>query len=264
MISVIIPTYNPKEYFYDCLDSLKNQTLSQKKYSIYLVFNNTSKEVINHFTEYCRNIDLSVVILDIELAGVSRARNLGLISSNDEYICFLDDDDIISSNYLENLLALADNETIVISNVMAFKEKGNYYKYGQTFNSDLMQNNALSSKKNLSTVWGKLIPRNVILDSKFDEKLKNGEDAIFIFEILKNNVKIKHTNVDTFYFRRMRLDSAFYSKKSKFYYLSNTFYLIFSYAKIFFKNPFHFKFIFFVNRIFAVLKKLFIDIGLWK
>ena len=38
-ISVIIPTYAPKDYLWECLDSLENQTLSKDEFEVILVLN---------------------------------------------------------------------------------------------------------------------------------------------------------------------------------------------------------------------------------
>lgn len=38
-ISVIIPTYLPKDYLWECMDSLENQTLSKDEFEVILVLN---------------------------------------------------------------------------------------------------------------------------------------------------------------------------------------------------------------------------------
>ena len=38
-ISVIIPTYAPKDYLWECLGSLENQTLSKDEFEVILVLN---------------------------------------------------------------------------------------------------------------------------------------------------------------------------------------------------------------------------------
>ena len=38
-ISVIIPMYKPDYYIWECLDSLKNQTISQNEFEILIILN---------------------------------------------------------------------------------------------------------------------------------------------------------------------------------------------------------------------------------
>ena len=38
-ISVIIPTYTPKEYLWECLDCLEQQTLNKDSYEVLIVLN---------------------------------------------------------------------------------------------------------------------------------------------------------------------------------------------------------------------------------
>ena len=99
LISVIIPTYKPGAYIYECLDSIINQTLDCKLYEILIILNGFSEpyyKCIASYTDYN-----NVKILYESMASVSNARNKGLEVAKGEYICFIDDDDVVYSNYLE-------------------------------------------------------------------------------------------------------------------------------------------------------------------
>ena len=62
----------------------------------------------------------NIKLIYTPLKGVSNARNIGIESSIGDYICFIDDDDIVSPSYLERLLEQASADTISISNVAEF------------------------------------------------------------------------------------------------------------------------------------------------
>lgn len=105
MISVIICTYNPNiHYLNQVLSSLIEQTVDKKNWELILVDNNSS----NNFLE---EIDISwhphgKVIFE-EKQGLTPARIKGIINSVGEYLVFVDDDNLLESNYLQEVLNIA-------------------------------------------------------------------------------------------------------------------------------------------------------------
>lgn len=265
MISVIIPTWNPKKYFYDLIDSLKNQTINNSLYEIIIIFNNTNSDIVELYSEYANRNLSNLKIINIPDPGVSLARNIGLDNALGDFICFLDDDDIISHNYLENLYSLKDKNSIVVSNVLSFTEgldkpKKDYL----TFEKDFSSINILKYRSYFSTVWGKLIPRNLVGNFRFNQSLKNGEDALFMYSFSYKVEKILSTSPSTIYYRRVRIESASRRKRKKYEIISNSLYQIKLYTKIFFYSKNRYSSVFLLNRYMAIIKKLLIDLGLWK
>ena len=108
-VSVIIPSYKPRNYIWDCLDSLKLQTLPKEDYEIILVLNGCSepwKGEIESFID--RNmIGFNIKLIQTDVPGVSNARNLGIDSAKGEYISFIDDDDFVMLDSGTTVLELA-------------------------------------------------------------------------------------------------------------------------------------------------------------
>ena len=123
MISIIIPTYCPGSYLYECIKSINKQTYVKDKLEVIIILNGIRfpyeifvKDIINKF-------QLEIKYLYTDEKGVSAARNLGLDYSKGEYVLFLDDDDLLSENYLLNLInKLNDDNEIIASNVYSFYE----------------------------------------------------------------------------------------------------------------------------------------------
>lgn len=264
MISVIIPTWEPDEYFYDLLESLKLQTLDHNLYEVLIVFNNTSLEKVNVFSEYIIKNLSNTKIFNLKESGVSFARNFGMKNSLGQYFCFLDDDDVISSNFLENLYFLRSENTIVVSNVLAFTEIDKPMKDYLTLEKKISSSNLLHCRSVFSTVWAKLIPRILINDLKFNETLKNGEDALFMYSISLNVRKILSTDLDTVYFRRLRAGSASRKKRNILDMAYNSFKQAVLYTKFYFSSPLNYSILFLMNRYMAICKKFLIDFGVWK
>ena len=111
-VSVVIPIYNVEEYIEECILSVMRQTL--REIQIICVNDGTkdnSMEIIYRMAAK----DDRIVILEKENGGLSSARNAGMDRAKGEYLYFLDSDDWIQSEMLEELYEKASsNELDVI------------------------------------------------------------------------------------------------------------------------------------------------------
>jgi GT2 family glycosyltransferase len=90
--SVIIPTYNRREYLERAIRSVLKQ--NEKDFEL-IVVNDGSTDGTEEYLKYLKNEYKTdqLVILKQENEGVSSARNLGVIKSRGEWVAFLDSDD---------------------------------------------------------------------------------------------------------------------------------------------------------------------------
>ena len=116
-ISVIIPTYKPQSYLWECLDSLVQQTLSKECFEVILVLNGCTEPYKSAIEEYIaeKMQGMNVNFIHTEMGGVSNARNVALDAAVGEYITFLDDDDYISDCMLSELYEVANKGFVLIS-----------------------------------------------------------------------------------------------------------------------------------------------------
>lgn len=89
-VSVIIPTYNPKEHLIETLLSVLNQTYSSLE--IVIVDDGSSIDTAAFIKPYISSH--AVRYIGRENGGTAAARNTGINNSTGEYIAFLDHDDI--------------------------------------------------------------------------------------------------------------------------------------------------------------------------
>jgi len=106
-ISVIIPLYNVEKYIDKCINSVLNQSL--KDIEIILV-NDGSPDRCGQIAEEYKKIDRRVRVIHKENGGLSSARNAGLNTATGEFIAFVDSDDWIELNMLEELYNIAKKE----------------------------------------------------------------------------------------------------------------------------------------------------------
>lgn len=136
--SIIIPVYNAEEYLKECLDSIANQTL--KDFEVICVNDGSTDNCGKILQEYASK-DRRFVIIEQENQGTGIARNNALYIAKGEYIVFVDPDDWLELNALEDLYTTF-NETGC--EVIQF----NYTKYYE-YSKDVHINNTAENMKKL-------------------------------------------------------------------------------------------------------------------
>lgn len=261
-ISVIVPTYKPQAYLWECLDSIYNQTFPKKDYELLLVLNGCNEPYHTQITEWLsKHSDLRVQYFQIDEGGVSNARNIALDNIKGKYVTFIDDDDFISSTYLEELYEKAAPDTVSLCYPYAFNdghiEKQLPYSITNTYNYCIEHKcDKLASRvrKYFSGPWMKLIPMNFIQERRYDVRFKNGEDSLFMFLISDKIKKVAFTSKDATYYRRYRDNSAYTRGKTKREIISNKMSMIKAYISIYLKKPQKYSLFFFITRLLGTLR----------
>lgn len=262
LISVIVPSYKPQDYLWECLDSLVNQSFDSEKYEIILILNGCNEPYSTRILEYLSKVPRPVIFnyLQLDEGGVSNARNIGLKCAKGEYICFVDDDDYVSSSYLEELYSKAGRNVIPLSYPLCFEDGTETYKpYRITKDFDDCYSKGIQNFKNAKKFFSgpvyKLIHKDIICDRQFDTRLKNGEDSLFMFLISDRIKYIDFTSKKAIYYRRIRHNSAVNSQ-SILYKIKNSITLFIKYNYIYIQSPLKYDFSFFFTRILGTIHRL--------
>lgn len=202
MIDIIMPVYNtPIDDLKRCLSSIERQTF--KDYKVYIIDDGSFDEVRNFLDEYVRDKD-EVIVKHVVNGGVSRARNIGIDSSNSLYLTFVDSDDTLEDNFLEEAFSLIkDNDLdLVIGGyneiknwkvVKVRKYDDGFYIYDKS-NLYLVMDKLLSGKlrednKNIGSlptgrIYTRLYKRSVLGDLRFNSSLGMSEDTLFMIDFM--------------------------------------------------------------------------------
>lgn len=100
-ISVIIPIYNTEKHLNKCLDSVLSQTYHD--FEIIVINDGSPDNSLKILKSYEAKHN-NIKVFSQKNSGVSEARNLGIKKAKGEYIVFIDSDDYVSPNYLEDLI----------------------------------------------------------------------------------------------------------------------------------------------------------------
>lgn len=262
-VSIIIPTYKPGEYMISCLDSLCHQTIEKEAFEVIIILNGPREPFFQQLNQYalCHKDIINIRILYSEIAGVSAARNMGIDEAQGEYIAFIDDDDMVSETYLAQMLASMDDNSVMVSNVLALDDETNEtYEYFLTKEYQKLvtckRPSFFTARRVLSPAWCKLIPKSLIAKDRFPTDFALGEDSLFMFTISKRIKEVRFAPSDAIYVIRHRTGSASRRHYDYWFRTKLAFRTTFRYLTIYMRSPLSYDFPFFLSRIAATLRKL--------
>lgn len=128
-ISIIIPVYNVEDYLKECLDSILNQNFSD--FEVICIDDGSTDSSLEILNNYSKS-DSRVKIITQDNQGQGTARNRGLKEANGEFILFIDSDDFLNQNCLEELYqnAISNNSDMVVFKFNSYDETTNNYHPG--------------------------------------------------------------------------------------------------------------------------------------
>ena len=105
ILSIVICSYNRASYISGALDSLYHQSAGLDNFEAIIVDNNSTDNTAEVFKQWrASHANGSFTYLTESKQGASFARNTGAKGAKGQWLCFMDDDAIANSNYVENII----------------------------------------------------------------------------------------------------------------------------------------------------------------
>lgn len=261
IISVIIPTYKPGGYIWECLGSLGKQDFAKDDFEIIIVLNGCNEPYHSQISRYINEhmAGCQVNFLQTDKPGVSNARNMALDVAKGEYITFIDDDDYVSPTFLSGLYKAVNSDIVSLCRPLAFidgKEGFVPYRITKAFDALSIKGSTGISKarKFFSGPCMKLIPTSFIQGRRFDVRFHNSEDTIFMFLISDRIHSVSFASADAVYYRRIRNDSAMTRRRKLSAVIANDIRVLKEIINIYCKTPRSYSFTFFITRLLGRIK----------
>ncbi|MBQ5610483.1 MAG: glycosyltransferase family 2 protein [Fibrobacteraceae bacterium] len=220
-VSVIIPVYKvPLEYLRKCLDSLAAQTLHECEFIV--ISDGASEAELSVCKEYAR-ADFRFKIFSKAHNGVSATRQFGLNEAKGQYVTFVDSDDWVELNYLDEIYKKAVENSLEILNwdyrieniipsnqvkpllnhsiSLLNEEERNLFLNNILINQNFGQSLSFCSTRLYKTSF--LREKNIT----FNKELSIGEDKAFNYQAYASANRLGYIN-KTYYNYRMRDDST--------------------------------------------------------
>ena len=194
LISVIVPIYNVEDYLNKCVDSIIGQTY--KNLEIILVDDGSPDNCPELCDEYSR-IDKRVKIIHKKNGGLSDARNEGMKIATGDYISFIDSDDYVPNNYIEELLKgyTRDDADISICDIKVIYNDREVIEKSIK-GDEVNQLNAIDTPY-AASACNKLFKSEIIKKFPF-EVGKINEDIAVVIPIIANSNKIAYITSTTY------------------------------------------------------------------
>lgn len=254
-ISIIIPSYRPEEYLYECLEAIRNQTLNQNEFETLVVLNGCKEPYFEQIQKYINVHSSNIRLLQTDVPGVSNARNIGIEAARGEYLTFVDDDDIVSPTYLEDLLEVSSPTCVGCANSFAFVDDAS--EQIPNFISKAFQKckskkfSTFNFRSFLSPPWCKMIHRNIIGNTRFPTSLKKSEDSVFCLQLTPQIKDMRLAKDSAVYYQRLHNGSAMRTKNSFYSELRQLIQLESVYIKVWRKFPLIYNIPFLLSRMVA-------------
>lgn len=180
-ISIIVPAYNVSQYIKQCLESIVNQKTNYK-YELLIIDDGSTDDTLEKINEY--STFNNIYIISQENKGISVARNKGLDLCKGKYIMFVDSDDILMEDAIEDILHIAYkyDADIVEGKYKRFNYDNELYfnrKRKQKINIESYKKNPeyILKDKYTGFAWGKVYKKELWNNIRFVEGLEF-EDTI--------------------------------------------------------------------------------------
>ena len=209
LVSVIIPIFNIEAYLDKCISSIVEQTYENLE--IILIDDGSNDQSPAKCDMWAKR-DKRIIVYHTQNGGVSEARNTGLNLASGEYICFVDGDDWLDAEAIQESMCVIQRgqaDVVMWSYIREYSGValpkiiiGN----DRVFEGDEVQTklqrrmvgvvgDELARPENadvFSPVWGKIYRASLLDEIRFEDVRKIGtfEDGLFNYDVFQKAKKV--------------------------------------------------------------------------
>lgn len=218
LVSIIIPVYNAEKYIKTCLNSIIKQTYHNIEV---ITVDDGSRD---QSLKICQQYQLEYPMIKVfhkKNEGVAKTRNYGLQKAKGDYITFVDSDDFIHPDYVQDLveLLLHNQADIAICNFykMPEEKKVPIAKEKEIENTIFSQKEAMKrflyQDKIDSSFWAKMYKKELFANITI-KNYKVFEDMDTVYQLILKAEKVVYSSKILYYYL-VRQDSLIHKKFSE-------------------------------------------------
>lgn len=225
LISVIVPVYNVEKYLDACVVSIQRQTYTHLE--ILLIDDGSTDESGSICDRYALE-DKRIRVIHQKNAGLSAARNAGVLVCKGEYIAFIDSDDFIDKSFVESMykVMIESESDLVCMEAARFydgDEKKVYSYWNQidnqkehykVYSSEQMLKIAFYQKLSVTDAQLKLYKKKLFQNVQFPVG-RYYEDlaTTYLFILYSNRVAVIHHQLYAYRFRESSIMTSAFNDK---------------------------------------------------
>jgi glycosyltransferase involved in cell wall biosynthesis len=217
LISVIVPVFNTETYVGAAIDSVIGQRYPN--WELLLVDDGSADGSGAICDRYAQN-NGRIAAYHIPNDGVSAARNYGLERAGGEYVCFLDSDDLLTPDHLQNLYSHIGGADVAVCGMRTVGDTPREHVHNYFANRMRNGRYTLAGfKRDVLRTWfppyiytscNKLFRRALMERHalRFPEGQANGEDTVFVLRYLSASKVIRCCSARTYVIRVRRTSAS--------------------------------------------------------
>lgn len=176
-ISIVVPCYKVEKALERCVESVLKQTFDA--FELILV-DDGSPDQTGVVADKIALRDVRIKVIHQENGGVMAARHAGAKAASGDWVCFVDSDDALPIDALENLYAGAKaRETVEM--VVGFRDGVKIKTFDEAYSLEEYRYDTIARRHLHVAIYGRLFWRELLNDAMFDipRDVLQGEDWLF-------------------------------------------------------------------------------------
>ena len=176
-ISIVVPCYKVEKALERCVESILKQTFDA--FELILV-DDGSPDQTGVIADKMALRDARIKVIHQENGGVMAARHAGVKAASGDWVCFVDSDDALPMDALQNLyVGTKARETVEM--VVGFRDGVKIKAFDETYSLEDYRYDTIARRHLHVAIYGRLFRRELLNDSMFDipREVLQGEDWLF-------------------------------------------------------------------------------------
>lgn len=201
LVSIIIPVYNTGKFLCSGIDSCLAQSYGNIEV---IAVNDGSSDNSGEIIDAYAKKDSRLHAVHTQNQGANMARITGLEHANGDWICFMDSDDYMPIDAIENLMSVAierDLDMAIGYMTLVYDDKFTPMKNQLTFGNSTSQMLSATFMGYLSpTMCARVIRRTLLDKIKIPTELIISEDTATNIMLFSNTKKIEVLDINAYYY----------------------------------------------------------------
>ena len=200
MLSVVIPVYNGEKFILETIQNIQTSTYTDFEL---IIVNDGSKDKSEEIIRQIAREEKRIKYFYKENGGIVSARNYGMEQAAGEYICFVDQDDVVMPDMFETLIRdMEENQADFAQggvtnslgeisgktdDAMDVLKKGTK-EYEESYGALILRGNVIQTSKKIDcNIWNKIYRLDFLRKNQiwFHTFLDYEDDWLFVINALK-------------------------------------------------------------------------------
>jgi glycosyltransferase involved in cell wall biosynthesis len=185
-LTIIIPCYNTQNYLERCIESIINQNYND--FELILIDDCSTDDTLKIIKTYAIKYNFIKYIENKKNMGAGYSRNEALKIVHTKYVTFIDSDDFIDNNYLEEHMKniKKENADISICDIKVIYESNGTFEISECCDKAFNKKNIILSGLAASPC-NKIFKKELFNENLFAEGIINEDIPAVIYSLIKSN-----------------------------------------------------------------------------